>query len=393
MSTQLRRTVAAALFLVVAGLIRAPVEQKMTATLRQDGLLQPPLDVATTKKLGQGFWAVSLGGLRTLVGTILSLRAQTFFEKYYWEGVADTYDTIVQLVPDSEFYWDTGAWHLSKNAVSYYRNNYEHLPADRVHAEQKYWFGRGIDFLEEGLKHHPDSARLWHQLGVRYSEPFSFQKNYRRAAHAFRMASQSPRALPYMRRFVAYCMVRDPDQIDDALPYVEELRHEPGGSVPTLVCVHFTLLMRQDPSRDGLPLAERMFGSDREAYQQLGRHFLDLDDDYPMNGVAETLRALEEKLGVPEAKSVFNAREFLQRQRFSDLMEENPDRDGMALARSMFGGPDEAYRQLSRYFLDHRGQYIVKGVTETLRRLEERLSVPEEKSVFSNLAPLAPSNP
>ncbi len=313
MSPQLRRNLAAALFLIVAGLVRAPVEQRMTEALRRDGLLRPPLELATSKKLGQGFWAVSLGGLRTLVASILSLRAQTFYEENYWEGVADTYDTIVQLAPDSPFYWDTGYWHLGKNAVSYYRNNYEDLPPARARARQREWLRRATRFLEEGIRLNPDSDRLWRELGWRYLSPLN-DTDYKKAAHAFRRASEGENALPYMRRFVAYAMVQDPDLIDDALPYVEQLRDEPGGNVPTLMTIHFALKMRENPGLDGVGLAKEMFGGAREAYRKLGEYYLDLDMNYPMNGVKETLRRLEESLAVPEDKSVFTAREFLESQ-------------------------------------------------------------------------------
>ena len=313
MSTQLRRHIAAALFLLLAGLVRAPIEQRMTEAMRGDGLLAPALEVATRKKLGQGFWAVSLGGLRTLVASVLSLRAQTFFEDKNWDAVADTYETIVQLAPETDFYWDTGYWHMGKNAVAYYRNNYEHLPPARARLEQREWLARATRFLEEGIRLNPDSTRLWRELGWRYFTPLN-DTDFKKAAEAFRKASEGNEPLPFMRRFVAYAMVRDPELIDEALPYVEELRAEPGGNVPTLVTIHFALKMRQDPDADGLALAEEMFGDSRHAYRKLGEYFLDLDMDYPMNGVVETLRRLEEKLDVPEDKSVFAAREYLESQ-------------------------------------------------------------------------------
>ncbi|MBB5353542.1 hypothetical protein HNR46_003803 [Haloferula luteola] len=311
MSPQLRRITAAALFLVVAGALRAPIEQRMTEHLQAEGMLRAPLEISTQKKLGQGFWAVSLGGLRTLVASILSLRAQTFFDDKYWDGVAEAYETIVQLAPESPFYWDTGYWHMGINAVSYYRNNYEDLPPARARALQHTWLVRATRFLEEGIRHNPRSTRLWRALGTRYLNPHS-EPDYSKAAEAFRMASEGDAPLPFMRRFVAYAQVQDPEMVGSALPYVEELRHEPGGKVPTLVCVHFALLMRQDPARDGLSLATEMFDGEKDAYRKLGTYFLDLDANYPMNGVEETLRKLEKILAVPETKSVFTARAHLE---------------------------------------------------------------------------------
>lgn len=308
MTVQFRRHLAAALVIVAAGVVRLPMERAMTADFREAGLLQQPLDISTRKKIGQGFWAVTLGGLRSTVATILSLRAQTYFEENIWDGVADTYDTIVQLAPNTDFYWDIGHWHLAYNAASYYQNNYEHLPELRARALWRRSIEKGTAFLEEGVKENPDSASLWSQLGWLYSNPLKLP-DYTKAAEAYRHAAEAKGALPYMKRFEAYSMARSPKYVDEALPLVRELSQTPGGKVPNMQCLLFVLEMRADPSRDGFALAMEIFGNNREdAYRKLGDFFLNIGSEYPLNGLEPVLHRLEKELDVPDEESVFAAR-------------------------------------------------------------------------------------
>lgn len=304
MSTQLRRTLLAAGILVVAGIVRMPVEQALTEDLRSQKLLGKPLDIDTRKKVGQGFWAVSLGGLRTLVATVLNLRAFSYFEGQKWEQVADTYDTIVQLAPNSAFYWDTGHWHMAYNAAAHYQTD-SSLPEIRAQAEWRKWIKRGTAFLEEGVKQNPDNALLWKQLGWLYSDPNKLV-DYDKSAEAYGRAVEIGGVLPYVNRARVYALARSKNGIDKALPLVRELQKEPGGNVPTLLCLRFALEMREAPGRDSRLLALDLFGTPAKAYRHLGNYYLSTGDNFPLNGVAAELRSLERDLAIPGEESIFN---------------------------------------------------------------------------------------
>ena len=304
MTTQLRRTLFAAGLLLAAGIVRMPIEQALTEDLRQQKLLSKPLELDTRKKIGQGFWAVSLGGLRTLVATVLNLRGFSYFEGQKWEQVADTYDTIVQLAPNSAFYWDTGQWHMAYNAAAHYQTDSD-LPEIRAQAEWRKWIKRGTAFLEEGVRQNPDNALLWKQLGWLYSDPNKLV-DYDKAAAAYAKAVEIGGVLPYVSRAHAYALARSENGINDALPLVRKLQKEPGGNVPTMLCLRFALEMREDPGRDAHLLALDLFGSSKKAYQQLSTYYLGTRDNYPMNGVSEELRKLERDLAIPSENSIFN---------------------------------------------------------------------------------------
>ena len=311
MTVHRRFQLAALATLVVAGIVRAPIEQALTEDLREKKLLQQPLDLEVRQKVGQGFWAVSLGGLRTLVATILNLRAFGQFENQEWIKVADSYETIVQLAPHTAYYWETGSWHMAYNAASYYDRNDIGLPDLRARAEWEAWIRKGGAFLEEGVKQNPDNSLLWSRLGWLYVDPNKI-RDYDRAAEAFGHAVEAGNAMPYVRRFQAMAMARSEKYADEALPLTRRIMEEDGGAPPTLLSLRFTLEHREDPDIDSEELARQLFGTDANAYQILGNHYLDIRGDYPMNGVGTYLRKLERLLKIPQEESVFTAREALE---------------------------------------------------------------------------------
>lgn len=306
-----RYQLAAIATLVVAGIVRAPVEQALTEDLREKQLLQRPLDLEVRKKVGQGFWAVSLGGLRTLVATIMNLRAFSQFEKQEWIKVADSYETIVQLAPHTAYYWETGSWHMAYNAASYYQRNDIGLPDLRARAEWENWIRKGASFLEEGVRQNPDNSLLWSRLGWLYVDPNKI-RDYDRAAEAFGQAVEAGNALPYIRRFQAMAMARSEKYADDALPLIRRIMEEDGGAPPTLLSLRFALEHRENPEIDSEKLALELFGTHENSYQILGSHYLDIRGEYPMNGVGTYLRKLERLLEIPQEESVFRAREALE---------------------------------------------------------------------------------
>lgn len=71
---------------------------------------------------------------------------------------------------------------------------------------------------------------------------------------------------------------------------------------------------------------------------------------------------------------------------------ENPQTDLLASAVEIFGTPENAYEVLSMHWRRTREGFPVYGVSSALLLLEERLSIPKDKSVL-NLPLLAPGVP
>ncbi|MGB6223710.1 hypothetical protein [Haloferula sp.] len=310
MNPNFRRLTAAASVLVVAGIVRMPVEQAMTKELRAQGMLSEPLDIETTKRVGQGFWAVSLGGLRTLVATVLNLRAFSYFENQQWTQLANTYETIVQLAPNTDYYWDTGSWHMAYNAAAYYQTSSD-LPELRSRSEWQQWIEKGTAFLEEGTRQNPDSWYLWSRLAWLYADPNKLV-DYEKSAAAYLKSIESGNALPFVKNGAAYALARIPGREAEALEMVRELRQTPRGRVPTMNCLSFALESKENPSLDSYQLALDTFGSENKAYQELGPYYLDLRNNFPMYGVASALKKLESRLGIPIEDSVFTERKALE---------------------------------------------------------------------------------
>ncbi|MEP4077506.1 tetratricopeptide repeat protein [Haloferula sp.] len=310
MNPSFLRLTAAASVMVVAGIARMPFEQSLTEDLREQGMLSKPLNIETRKKVGQGFWAVSLGGLRTLVATVLNLRAFAFFENQQWTQLSDTYETVVQLAPNTEYYWDTASWHMAYNAAAYYQTASK-LPELRRRAEWRQWVEKGTAFLEEGAEQNPDSWYLWSRLGWIYADPNKLV-DYEKSAAAYKKSIASGNALPYIRNAAAYAVARIPGRESEALEMIRDLHQDRRGQVPTMNCLLLALEHQADPSIDPYPLALDIFGGDQEAYHQLSSFYLDFSRNFPTSGVPETLKKLEMRLEIPGDKSVFKRRKELE---------------------------------------------------------------------------------
>ncbi len=307
---QRHRHLLVAAILLVAGVVRLPLERGLSDELLDAGLLQPSVELETRQQVGQSLWAVALGGLRTLVATVLNLRADTFFQAQQWTELADAFDTMTDLAPRTRYYWDIGSWHMAYNASAYYQNR-DDLPTLRRRAEWRDWVKRGTRFLEEGVRNNPDDWRLWANLAYFYSDPLKLVDDAR-AEEAYRRSWETGNALPFIERAMVYAMARQPERRDEALERIRAMSDDPRAQVPAMLALRYALEYRADPGRDPLELALEVFGSEERAYRILGNHYLDLNGRFPNDGVAEAVAVLENRLAIDEEKSIFRERERLQ---------------------------------------------------------------------------------
>jgi len=307
--TQGKRYAVLGLAVLAAGALRMPFERQLTDDLHEAGLLPPKLEQRTGEKIGQTFSAVSLGGLRTLVATFLNLRAFTFFQEQRWGEVGDTYELIVDLAPRTRYYWDTGSWHQSYNAASYFLYGSE-LPPLRRKANWRASILRGREFLERGIRNNPHDPILKHRLGTLYSDPNKIAafgdpgKAYERAYEAYMSAANTPNAPGFSKRFALYSLARVPGREKEALELLKEIEAEGGSLPPTLYGLSYTLRYHETPTRPVMDLIDSVFPSRAAAYEVLGGQWLRTRDRFPLFGVAEGIALLESELKIPRDDSV-----------------------------------------------------------------------------------------
>ncbi len=294
---------------LVAGAVRLPFEQQLTADLHKEKLLSPKLEIGTGEKLGQTFYAVSLGGLRTLIATFMNLRAFGYFQKQHWADVSDAYDLIVDLAPRTKYYWDTGAWHMSSNASSYYLYESE-LPPLRRKLLWKNYILAGRDFLERGIKNNPEHPLLHERLGQLLSDPYRIKAfgdpsaAYEDSYKSYMAAVDTGVARKFTKRAALYSLVRVPGREEESLKLLLEIKSELKTLPPTALVMHYVLEYHRDPEQPVIELVDKVFSSRQLAYDILGRIWLRGADRLPLHGVALAIRMLELELGVAEEKSL-----------------------------------------------------------------------------------------
>ena len=124
--------------LTITGAIRMPMEQKMTEDYRERRIAAPKVSVETWNQMGQTSLAGTFGGLRSVMASMLSLKAQEHFSDQEWYELKKDYKVITSLDPYNSFYWSHGAWHLAYNAASWARNRHDLKPIQRDTMEREY---------------------------------------------------------------------------------------------------------------------------------------------------------------------------------------------------------------------------------------------------------------
>ncbi len=307
--SQPKRYVVLIFAILAMGLIRMPIEEQFTKDLLKAGLLQPKIEKRTGEKIGQTFFAVSLGGLRTLVASILNLRAFTFFTEQRWGDVSDTFDLIVDLAPRTRYYWDTGSWHQSYNAASHYLYGSD-LPPLRRKANWRASILRGRDFLERGIRNNPDDPILKHRLGTLFSDGNKIAafgdpgQAYQLAYDAYMSAVNTPDSPASSKRFALYSLARVPGKEKESLKMLREIEAEGGGLPATALGLSYVLKYHEYPTQPIMALVDSIFPSRKVAYANLSNQWLRARDRFPLFGVAEAIVLLEKELKVPNEKSV-----------------------------------------------------------------------------------------
>ncbi|OAI56479.1 hypothetical protein AYO49_04215 [Verrucomicrobiaceae bacterium SCGC AG-212-N21] len=212
-ATPVKPKILGILILVVLGVVKVPIEQALTESLRARGLQAPPPDLGWQENFGQMALS-SLGGLRNLVASISYLEAYTAWEELDW-GRVDTLMTFAtRLQPTEPTYWDEGSWQMAFNAAGAYQRDTSLRYAIR-HKLYRDHVQRGIDILQEGLKFNPEHPLLLQRLG----EVYMLKKSEPQLAAKYFLEAYERGANPMYERMAAYELVKLGDQASSQKAY------------------------------------------------------------------------------------------------------------------------------------------------------------------------------
>ncbi|MFK5921482.1 MAG: hypothetical protein QM496_04840 [Verrucomicrobiota bacterium] len=205
--------------LLVSGMLRVPWEKQLTSQLTEDGLLLAPPGETLREQLGQSATLAALGGLRSLVSIYMVLHAHEAWQMTDWETVERDYRMITTLEPRDVDNWIKGGWHMWANASASVEVD-ESIPLGLREKLRQQYIDKGIEFLQQGIKNNPATAKPWLDLGFVLREK---KKDFCAAAEVYREANKRPDAPAYTIRFVGYLLALCPGKEREAYDYLREL--------------------------------------------------------------------------------------------------------------------------------------------------------------------------
>lgn len=188
----------ALLVLLLLGIAKLPLEQRVHDQLNREEVLPPRIEVGVMENLGQMGLAASLGGLRSMVASGLYLHSASAWEDKDWGAVDSRMSIACRLDPRYAGYWDNGANFMSYDAASWANEQ------PKFYGKQLYthYVQRGIEILEQGLRYLPKSSRLQQNLGEIFSARVQ-PPDHKHSGEAF-LAAYKNGALPVYERRAAY---------------------------------------------------------------------------------------------------------------------------------------------------------------------------------------------
>lgn len=219
--------------IIAGGALRLPLEQRYTTEMRRKNLLETPLKVSLRDELGQTAFIAVLGGFRSVVASIMELRAITPWQQSNYGVVEECYAICTRLQPREDHYWETRGWHQAYNARDTYRYESRLTEANReILAQQA--VDNGIRIIREGLTWLPDSWKLWDRLANYYCMPWNQKPDYAAAADCYAKAASIEGAPGFLRRMHVYQVARVPEREWEAWGKLRTLYNSPGARDRTL---------------------------------------------------------------------------------------------------------------------------------------------------------------
>lgn len=305
-SKTLRNLTVVALGIIGTGYLRMPVEQKFTEDLRDRKVTPPPISKEVWSQMGQTGLAGVLGGLRTVIASTMSLATQRHFEDKEWFDLKKQYEIITALDPYNEFYWDQGGWHLAYNAAGWARWNPELSPIRQKYLEREF-LEAGDAFYHKGLELMPESANLWRQVGLLWSN-VKKRPDFPRAAVAFAKAAEYGSS--FDQRTYLYLLARISGREIEAYDLAQKLYSENPANhlrISSFRSIFFCLSTNPDLPKNALQLRlGEIFPTKERAYLDLYNYRARvLEEGYYAGRLDDVLKSLIVELHIPDDLNPF----------------------------------------------------------------------------------------
>lgn len=203
----LRRSLLTLAGLLVAGVLRLPLETALTEEQRAAGFHPARVGLDLRERLGQTGFLAALSGCRAVVADLLCIQAYSAWERVEWGRMNWLFETATSLQPRALFIWEMASWHMGYNASRAAREDQAlKLEAQRRRAERQY-LEISRAYLQRGLVALPTEPKLYELLGTlerdKFNDPLA-------ASVAYAQGAALPGAKGYLRRFSAYCLAQVP---------------------------------------------------------------------------------------------------------------------------------------------------------------------------------------
>lgn len=278
------------ILLALGGLVLLPMARSVQRIEEREGLRMPTVPISLIKggdALGEQLSFFLLGGLSSLASEILVLDATTAWMQRDWPRAERRWQMATTVNPQRTNYWINAARDMAVNAASHALNNKELSPIDQVRLSRDY-FNRGVQFLQQGIAHHPNSALLFMNLGDTYADLNRFP-NFTAAAAAYHAAVRLGASTLYSRQeFYNLCRIRGHEQ--EAWKLGRQLFNSPSQRVPSLLCLLFVLQHKINVPPEEKLSPEQLFGSEAKARRELAR-FCHNTLRFPVTGIRHFLAA------------------------------------------------------------------------------------------------------
>lgn len=206
-----------ACFSAALGLLLAPIHREVQTAF------SPPaaqLDFTSLEPaLGEGFALALFGGLRSVLADFMWIQAHIHWMERDAPKAESSVRIVVILRPQSLYYWINGARMIALDMPDWILRDFgpRHQIPEVVDRRVREAQARmGIEFLEEGFRHHPNHPRLlieqakFHRIGRRDTEA---------AAELFGEAARQPGAPYYAGRIHAF-LLEEMGRLDEAREFL-----------------------------------------------------------------------------------------------------------------------------------------------------------------------------
>ena len=282
--------------LALVGVVRMPMEHALYEELSERHIIAPSFDMEARAGLSQKGFVASFGSLRPTLAALYALSTSTQHGNRDWEGLEESFETIVLLDPYNAYYWDVGGWHMAYNAASSTLENEELPPVRRKKLSEAYVL-KGESFYDRGILANPESYDLRMAKARLWSRPI-VNPDYEKVAEVLERTLEEltlPEALrARVQRNLFYALLRVPDRVGEAYVLGRKLYEDPQNRVSSLLNGLCALQMHPRVEVEH-PLSLAQLYGDRATALRLLQNYYEIEDEYkPMFGVEHLLEKLRQ---------------------------------------------------------------------------------------------------